>query len=169
MNRRNFLQVVGSGVIGVSLSPEAGWDGGVFGYLRGTLIPLGRDKVALPFSEVRHPHKYPRWPGVRDSLGGYAVWDTDRLCAIAADDVGRFQTLDLPVAGTELRVNVKLHQAGVLQVGLDKVPGRSLDDCDPIVGDHPGRVVTWRGQKGLRIEPGAIVGLQFTSPPSGSS
>ncbi|MEZ5277034.1 MAG: hypothetical protein R3F07_11690 [Opitutaceae bacterium] len=139
----------------------SGWEGGVFGYLRGNLIPLGGDRIALPFSEVRHPHKYPRWPGVRDSLGGYAVWDKDRLSAIAADSYGRFQTLDLPVAGNELRVNVKVHQAGILQVGLDKVPGRSLDDCDPIVGDHSTRVVTWRGEKALRIEPGAKVGIQF--------
>jgi hypothetical protein len=138
-----------------------GWEGGVFGYLRGTLIPLGRNKIALPFSEVGYPHKYPRWPGVRDMRGGYAVWDADRLSAIAADEFGRFQTLDLEVTGETLRVNVDIHRAGVLQVGLDKVPGRSLDDCDPIVGDHSSRVVTWRGEKELRVGPGEKVGLQF--------
>jgi hypothetical protein len=138
-----------------------GWDEGVYGYLRGTLIPLGIDKIALPFTEVKYPHKYPRWPGVQNPKGGYALWDKDRLSAIVADDYGQFQTFDLEVTGKELHVNAHVQRAGILQVGLDRIPGREPDKCDVIVGDHTDSLVTWRGDKQLRVKPGEQVGIQF--------
>jgi len=39
--------------------------------------------------------------------------------------------------------------------------GRSVADCDPIHGDHANRIVTWKGDATLGVEPGAGVVLSF--------
>ncbi|HSW46872.1 MAG TPA: hypothetical protein VLM89_15025 [Phycisphaerae bacterium] len=125
------------------------------------LVPLGKDRVAIPYVGFPYPHKYPRWPGVLSSKVGWAVWPRGRLCALRADEEGRFSTFPVQVTGGQLHVNVKAHRAGEIRVGLSGVEGRSVDDCDPITGDHLDRPVTWKGDSRLRVDPGRSATLWF--------
>jgi hypothetical protein len=125
------------------------------------LVDLGKDKIAIPFSGSTHPHKYPRWPGVITGGAGWATWPTDRLCALQADDEGRFDTFAVKVTGRRLRVNVRVRRAGEIRVGLSGIGDRSVTECDPITGDHAGHTVTWKGDSNSRVEPGASVTLRF--------
>jgi hypothetical protein len=125
------------------------------------LVPLGEDKIAIPLSASTHPHKYPRWPGVIGGGTGWATWPAGRLCALRADDEGRFDTFPVKVTGHTLRVNVKVLRAGEVRIELSGKEGRSVADCDPITGDHAAHTVTWKGDSRLRVEPGDTVSLRF--------
>ncbi len=126
------------------------------------LVPLGKDKVAIPYTVFAFPHKYPRWPGVMTAtMSGWATWPRGRLCGLRADQDGRFATFRVQVTGSSLRINAKVDEGGKMRVGLRGVDGRSVDDCDPITGDHFEHTVTWKGDSRLRIEQGQSVNLRF--------
>jgi len=125
------------------------------------LVPLGGDRVAIPYAGCTHPHKYPRWPGVISSKVGWAWWPEGRLCGLVADEVGQFCTFGIRVAGSRLTVNAKVRRAGELRIGLLGVGGRSADECDAITGNESARMVTWKGDAGLRVELGNTVRLHF--------
>ena len=125
------------------------------------LVPLGKDRVAIPYAASRYPHKYPRWPSLLAGENGWATWPRGRLCALRADGHGQFETFSVQVTGSRLRVNVSIPRAGELRVGLNGVDGRSLTDCDPITGDHFERTVTWKGHPELPVEPGRSISLRF--------
>lgn len=133
---------------------DAGWIGGGFGL---TEIPGGR--VVLPFSGFRHPHKYPRWG--RLGGGGLAVWKRERLSAICADEEGEFWTPPLQLPGQRLYLNFETSQAGYVRVEVDEAAGRSLGDCDVLVGDDLKRQVTWNGSAALGSAEGAPAVLRF--------
>jgi hypothetical protein len=125
------------------------------------LVPLSDDRVGIPYAGCDHPHKYPRWPGVITSKAGWATWKRGRLCALRAEDRGQFNTFAIEVTGRELRMNCRVHRAGEIRVGLRGIEGRSVDDCDPIIGDHIEHTVTWKGDARLGVEPGGRVTLRF--------
>jgi hypothetical protein len=136
------------------------WDSGFLAPGK-DLVPLGKDRMAIPYAGWDYPHKYPRWPGVIASRTGWAVWPRGRLCALAADEEGSFNTFGVEVTGGQLKLNVKVRRAGEIRVGLEGVDGRSVAECDPITGDHIEHTVTWKGDARAGAEPGRSVVLRF--------
>jgi len=124
------------------------------------LVPFGHDQVAIPYSGTRFPHKYPRWPAVWDAWKqGWALWPKDRVCALRADREGEFWTVPVVPAGRSLRLNLRAPMAGEIRVGLEGVEGRSLEACDPLVGDHATKTVTWGGDADIGAGDGQAVSL----------
>ena len=116
------------------------------------LVPFGRDQVAIPYSGTPFPHKYPRWPAVWDAWKqGWAHWPRDRICALKADRVGEFWTVPILPAGRTIRLNFRTPMAGEIRVGIEGAAGRSIEECDPLVGDHAAKPVTWRGNADIGI------------------
>lgn len=134
------------------------WDG-EFVTAGKNLVPLGGDKVAIPYNGTSYPHKYPRWPGVIKGNAGWATWPKDRICALKTEEEGEFFTFGIPVTGTELRVNARVNTGGSLQIGLVGFDAHAIDLCDIITGDETARTVTWSGNPGLRAQPGDTVRL----------
>ncbi len=110
------------------------------------LVPFGSGRIAIPYSGVGFPHKYPRWQHVFDAMRtGWAWWPEDRLCAVVADYEGEFHTPPILPAGRRMRLDFRTPAAGRIRIGIDGIEGRSAADCDPLAGDHAGQLVTWRG------------------------
>jgi hypothetical protein len=129
------------------------WDG-EFVTAGKNLVPLGSDKVAIPYNGTSHPHKFPRWSGVIGHNPGWATWPKDRISALTAVEEGEFHTFSVPVTGTELRVNARVARAGSLQIGLTGIDNHSVELCDTITGDETAKTVTWGGKAELGIRPG---------------
>lgn len=141
--------------------PPGSWDAEFLGSGK-DLVPFGAGRVAVPYSGTPYPHKYPRWPSVFDAWQqGWAWWPEGRLCGLVADRVGEFWTLPMVPGGRELRLNLRTHRAGCLQVEVVKTDGRTLDNCDPIKGDGLAVPVSWRGETDLRAAAGEPVTLRF--------
>ncbi|NUQ65259.1 MAG: hypothetical protein HUU20_22560, partial [Pirellulales bacterium] len=141
-------------------SDPPGWDG-KFVAAGKNLVPLGADRVAIPYWGASHEHKYPRWPGVIATRYGWAWWPKGRLVALVADAEGQFHTFGIPATGSSLRINARVHAGGYVRVGIDGAPGRTAADCDPITGDHVAHQVTWRGDPSAAVTPGSTVVLHF--------
>lgn len=138
--------------------PAGSWDGGcLFGGFGLTEISGGR--VALPYGGYRHPHKYPRF-GRMGQLG-LAVWPRERLVALEAPEEGEFHTQALLLPGNKLLLNFATKPAGFIKVEVEDAAGRTLDDCDPLIGDQLKTTVTWRSQSSLGAQPGRSVVLRF--------
>lgn len=141
------------------------WDAGcVFG---GTdLIPLGADRVALPYEGYPHPHKYPRNRLTFRHGQGYAVWPAERLAALETEQDGHFRTLPLVAGGQRLRLNAAVKAAGHILVEVadrqgKALPGHSFDDAVPVLGDARDHRVAWRGGAQLPVVPGQSFSLRF--------
>ena len=158
-----WTQVPGGPVL--EIGAPGSWDEGcVFGGQ--DLIPLAGDRVALPYSGYLYPHKYPRNRFSFKSQIAYAQWPAGRIGALEAVEEGRFTTLPLVFEGRKLVLNLQTKQAGYVMVEVadregQPLPGRSFDEADPIIGDHAGREVTWRGEADLRRKPDQPVLLRF--------
>ncbi len=154
-----WLKVPGGAVI--EPGPSGSFDSEFLGVGK-DLVPMGTDRIALPYMGTKFPHKYPRWPHVLDApTYAWAWWPRGRLCALRADNEGSFVTFPLEVAGRTLRVNARVDRGGELRVGIVDQPGRSVDDCDPITGDSLARPVHWRGEETVGIAAGTPVTLEF--------
>jgi hypothetical protein len=126
------------------------------------LLPFGPDKVAPPYSGTRCPHKYPRSQAVWDAWKlGWACWPKDRLCAVTADQAGEFWTMPAAPGGRTIRLNFRTPMAGEIRVGIYEAAGRSVDDCDPLVGNHTAKTVTWRGQADIATDEQQPIILHF--------
>lgn len=141
-------------------SEPSDWDG-KFVVASKNLVPLGNDRVGIPYTGVSHPHKYPRWKGVITGKSGWAWWPRGRLVALTADKEGQFHTFDIPVTGTRLQLNANVRTGGEVRVGIDGHDARSVADCDAITGDSLAHGVSWRGDANAGIGPGATVRLHF--------
>ncbi len=126
-----------------------------------SLVPLGKDRVAIPYAGIDHPHKYPRWPGVIGGAAGWASWPRGRLAGLVAEETGEFATFRVKVTGRALRVNARVHRAGEIRVGLLNVKSREVEACDAILGDSLSHAVAWRGASELTVPPGSSVALHF--------
>lgn len=126
------------------------------------LVPLGDDRIGIPYNGTSFPHKYPRWKGVLEaSRWTWVWWQKGRLCAVVADEEGEFVTFPINPAGRELRLNLRTRRAGEVRVGLVGIPGRSLEDCDPICGNALSTPVHWGGEIDIGAKEGKSVALHF--------
>ena len=124
------------------------------------LMPFGPDRIAIPYTGIPYPHKYPRWQTVWDTWNmGWASWPKDRICAVVAEGEGEFWTQPVVPAGGRIRLNYRAPAAGEIRLGIEGVEGRSAADCDPLTGDEMGRLVTWGGEADLRIPEGKALVL----------
>jgi hypothetical protein len=62
---------------------------------------------------------------------------------------GHFVTPPLLFSGDCLRLNVDVQEGGLLRVALldergEPLPGRSIEDCLPVIGDHVDVPVRWK-------------------------
>jgi hypothetical protein len=91
------------------------------------------------------------------------VLKRDRFVSVEATgpEGGWFVTPPLQFNGNALLLNVAVRSGGQVRVGLldeqgQTVPGRGVDDCDPITGDHLDAAVRWK--------TGADVGNRANQP-----
>jgi len=87
------------------------------------------------------------------------------VSADAGPDGGEFTTPPLSFTGTRLELNVQVRAEGELRVGLldaagEPIPGYSVDDCEPITGDHIATTVEWRGDADLSPVAGRPLRLE---------
>ncbi len=148
---------------GAVLSPgdPGTWDGEYIVAGR-NLVPLGNDRIAIPYSGNPYPHKYPRWPNLPHPEGGssaWACWPKGRLVGLVADEEAEFRTFPMKVVGRELRINARIRRAGEIRVSLGSIPGRTMKEADPISGDAADLKVTWNGESGVGVGQGESVAL----------
>ena len=108
-----------------------------------------------------------RWtPGQLDgrtAIGALRI-RRDRFVEQHAAEEGWLLTRELVLDGAELQVNCRAD--GELRVELAEYPGQAipgfaLADCDPIIGDHVARTVTWGGSPDLSRLRGRPVYIRF--------
>jgi hypothetical protein len=153
---RVWHRVPGPAVLGTA--PFGQWDGGCI-FADPNLVELPDGRFALPYAGYNVPHKYARaqwefWPG-------YAVWPKGRIVALEAAERGEFTMLALMPPGRKLLINAITKRAGEIRVQVDGIAGRSLDDCDPIIGDQYRTPVTWKGKADLGHEEKKPIRLRF--------
>ncbi len=78
---------------------------------------------------------------------------------------GEFVTVPLTFRGDELRLNFATSAAGEVRVELQNekgqpLPGFSLEDCDPLIGDRIAHRVSWRGRESVAGYVGLPVRLR---------
>jgi hypothetical protein len=128
--------------------PFGRWDGGCI-WATPNLIELSGGDWALPYIANNVPHKYPR--GQRTSDTGYAVWPKGRLVAVEAADQGEFTMIPFVPPGKKLKINALTLRTGFIKVEVVGVKGRSLAECNPVVGDQKWSQVTWKDGNDLGI------------------
>lgn len=79
---------------------------------------------------------------------------------------GQLITKLLKFTGKELEINYSTSAAGELRVEIqdadgNAMPGLTLDDCEPIYGDHIKRVVKWKGGDDISALAGKPVRIRF--------
>jgi hypothetical protein len=79
---------------------------------------------------------------------------------------GEFVTKPFVFKGSALEINYSTSAAGVLRAELQDaagkpLPGLSLDDCEPIYGDHIARLVKWKPGSDLSAHAGQPIRLRF--------
>jgi hypothetical protein len=134
------------------------WDAGCF-FVGSGLTEIPGDMVVIPYGGYAYPHKYPRW-GRMGQLG-LAAWKKERIVALQASEEAEFWTVRFTLPGDRLYLNCRTHRAGYIKVEVADVDGRSLGDCDPIVGDHIKVPVTWRDNPNIGVSRDRGVSLRF--------
>lgn len=81
-------------------------------------------------------------------------------------DTGEFITHPLQFTGAELEINYSTSAAGQLRVEVQDVdgkaiPGFSLEDCEPIYGDHIARTVRWNDASDVSALAGKPIRIRF--------
>jgi len=114
-----------------------------------------------------------RWEAGRftgDTAIGLLRAKRDRFVEQYAAEEGWLLTRELVLEGNSLAVNCRVNQAhganGRLAVELAEYPGQAipgftLEDCDPITGDHAEHTVTWGGRADLASLRGRPLYLRF--------
>lgn len=145
------------------------------------LVPLGKDKFALPcvgystthWGYCSLPHSVATFQIGTGNEGAYfwATWEKDRLVAIEAAEEGFFSSLPIDQKVTKLYLNFTTRPAGelrvqIVQLGLyeeEKKPisGYTFSDCSPIHGDELKYLVSWRGKREIPGSKEKPVAIQF--------
>ena len=113
--------------------------------------------------------------GVYNDLGYLcrATWRKDGFTSLEAETVGECTTYPLLFTGSQLRVNAWTRFRGELRVEVadasietrprpaETIPGRTMDDCDPLTGDVLDGVVTWNGESDLSAWSGKPIRLRL--------
>ncbi len=81
-------------------------------------------------------------------------------------DGGEMITKTLTFSGNQLEINYSTSAAGEIRVEIQDAEGKglprfSLDDCDPIWGDHIKRTITWGKSDDLSSLAGKAIKLRF--------
>jgi len=127
------------------------------------LVPFGQDRIGIFYHGTRFPHKYPRWPHVLEAFrGAWAYWPKGRLAAVRSEEEGRFFTFPLEVKGRALRLNARMSKSGEIRVEIVDTPGRSIAECNPIVGDGGQLPVLWHGNDTVGLPDGQPITLEFS-------
>ena len=129
------------------------WDAG--GVWAGSgMVHLPDNKMGLLYSGAPVPHKHPR----HHPYGGlaWALWERDRLVALEVEDESGFGTWPLLTRCRRIRINHRTKDTGHIRVEVrdangNALPGRTVDDCDPVRGNEYDRLITWRGESGLAV------------------
>ncbi len=79
---------------------------------------------------------------------------------------GEFITKPFTFSGSKLEINYSTSAAGQMRVELQDadgkpVPGFTLNDCDPIWGDHIARIVKWKSRSDVSAVAAKPVRLRF--------
>jgi hypothetical protein len=136
----------------------------------------------LPIAPQRNTHNQ----GMHTRLGPMveqkaffrrATWREDGFMSIEAAAEGRCTTVPFVFRGSRLELNAWSRFGGEVRVELvdssDQahwmkkaqlpvaVPGRTMQDCDPITGDALRRTVTWKGQGDVSAWQGRPMRLRF--------
>jgi hypothetical protein len=140
------------------------WDGGCL-FASGHLMELPDGRWILPYSASNVPHKYPRKGAIKGGLG-FATWKKGRLVAVEAAERGQFTTFALMPPGRKLRINALTARGGsvlieVTDASRKPVPGRTFDDCQPIIGDQFRTPVAWKGGDDLGVPDNTPICLRF--------
>ena len=141
------------------------FDGGCL-FASPNLIELANGDFALPYNGYRFPHKYPRGHKDFPSNLGFALWPKGRIIALEAEQRGEFTMVAIVPPGCKLRINAVTRRGGSIKIeacaiNRQPLPGRTFDDCRPIIGDQFRALVSWQGGDDLGIEPGEAVVLRF--------
>jgi len=139
--------------------PDGAWDGGYFFVAGGVMVEMPDDRIALPFVTSRLPHKFPRF--FKQGAVGLATWTKERLAALVADSEGEFYTPPMALQGNSLFLNFETRRAGSIRVEVVDSQGRTLADCDPLVGNQLKAAVTWKGESSLSPGKHGEVQLHF--------
>ena len=152
--------------------PFGQWDGGCI-WVSPEMFEMPNGDWALPYSAHNVPHKYPR--GQRVGGSGYAIWPKGRMIGLEASDRGAFVTMPVMPRGRKLKINALTDRTGGIRVQVERgdqsspdpprevnaYPGRMLADCDPIVGDQPWTLLTWKGESDLGFSENEAVQFRF--------
>jgi hypothetical protein len=79
---------------------------------------------------------------------------------------GDFVTKPFTFTGSRLEINYSTSAAGQMRVEIQDadgtaLPGFTLEDCEPIWGDHIARTVGWKGAPDLTVFAGKPVRIRF--------
>ncbi len=79
---------------------------------------------------------------------------------------GELVTKPLTFTGKELEINYSTSAAGQVRVELQDaggkpIPGFTLEDCEPIWGDHIARIVSWKGGADVSALAGKPIKIRF--------
>ncbi|MCA9009748.1 MAG: hypothetical protein KDB01_08380 [Planctomycetaceae bacterium] len=105
----------------------------------------------------------------RENARAYSrvVTPLDRfVAAVAGREGGNFTTPPLRFTGNYLQLNVKVQPGGHLRIGLldaqgQPIPGYSVNDCIPVVGDSLSVRVKWNDNDEFEFPMNAVMRLQF--------
>lgn len=95
------------------------------------------------------------------------TWPLDRIASVSADFAGgEFVTRPLVFEGESLHLNFATSAVGSIRVELQDekdtpIPGFTLEDSDPLLGNRLDRVATWGGRDDLSSLAGKAVRLRF--------
>lgn len=80
---------------------------------------------------------------------------------MTTDDEGEFWTVPILPSGRQIRLNFRAPMAGEIRVGIEDVVGRSVSDCDPLIGDWSDKIVTWYGHSDINVPEGQPIVLHL--------
>lgn len=124
-------------------------------------VPFIGDRIAIPYSGTRYPHKYPRWKIVWDAWKwGWALWQKDRICAVVADGDGEFWTRPILPAGQRIFIDYTTTMSGEIRVGVEGLKGFEIEHCNPLTGDQK-QPVRWKNSMVLKIPDGTPIVLHI--------
>ncbi|HUP79610.1 MAG TPA: hypothetical protein VM260_13750, partial [Pirellula sp.] len=141
------------------------WDCGQV-YAQPNLIHLPDGRLALPYNAYDHTHNSDSalYKNNRRRNGlGWAIWEDGRLAGVQADNAGEFYVHSFTLHGPEILINYRASEEGKVEVELlernqsEPIPGFSLNDCEPLLGDKVWSAARWKGQdlstlKGKRVQ-----------------
>lgn len=128
--------------------PELGnWSSrNTYSSLTGGILPTGPSE--LSFYVTRHHLQ-------KDNYIQRISLRTDGFLSVNAPYAGgEMTTVPVTFIGDHLELNFSTSGAGEIKVELQDadgkpLPGFTLDDCDPLIGDRVGHTVSWRGRKSV--------------------